>query len=61
MIIYLPTPDREPGPYERKRPCATCGAYLLTTNPGPVCDPCRLTAIGREVDNVFDIRPQEAA
>lgn len=61
MIINLPTPDRDPGPYERKRPCGTCGAFLLTTNPGPTCAPCELTTIGREVDNVFELRPRDAA
>lgn len=61
MIIQLPTFDRDPGPYERKRPCGTCGAYLLRTNPGPYCDPCRPSSLAREVDNVFELRPRDAA
>lgn len=58
MIEHIPRhlqPVPDPGPYEPKRPCGTCGAYLLRTNPGPYCDPCRRTRLAREVDNVFEL------
>jgi hypothetical protein len=57
MIIELPIPDRNPGPYERKRPCADCGAFLLTTNPGPYCAPCELAAM--PACEVIDLYPED--
>ena len=61
MIINLPLPDRNPGLYEAGRRCSGYSCVLSRNNPTGTCQPCQLTRIGREVDNVYAIHPQDAA
>ncbi len=71
MIIQIPTsqlPERDPGPYERKRPCGSCGAHLSRSNPGPVCAPCSEgslpdanNVIVLPARNVVELYPEDAA
>ena len=51
-IVHVQIPPREPaGPYAPGRRCAhpDCIAVLRTTNPGPCCEQCKLTAFAAEL------------
>lgn len=45
-----PIRERKPGPYPKKRRCASCTCYLRTCNPGPYCDPCSKPPVDLESD-----------
>lgn len=51
-IALKPPTERKRGPYKPERPCIRCKAHLLTSNPGPICDPCTLALPPERVEHL---------
>jgi len=48
IITTPPLTERNPGIYKPDRPCKRCEAILITSNPGPYCQPCQLAMMPEE-------------
>lgn len=59
MIIHLPIPDRDPGPFPAERRCVSCRCFLSRNNPRGRCAPCELAAM--PACEVVDLYPENAA